>query len=289
MNKTYIMKKLTILLFTALITLTSTKVFSQGAGLPQASPAASVMQTFGSTKVEIDYHCPGVKGRTVWGGIVPYDSIWRTGANEATTISFSTDVMVGGQKVKSGKYALFTIPGRDTWTIILNSDADQWGAYGYNKSKDVVRFIVKAGTADFKEKLSFHIDAMNDSMAHVTLLWEKVKVGFDVDAKTVAMMQKSIDNNWRTLANAANYYVDNKLDLNKAHQWAAASIALESNNFFNQYVMARVLQAKGENKEALKYVEESKKIGDGLKDDNFYDEYKTQVAKLVTDLSSAKK
>ena len=285
------MKKLSQLLLAALTLFTSSTIFAQGAGLPQASPAASVMQTFGSTKVQIDYHCPGVKGRTIWGNIVPYDSVWRTGANEATTISFSTDVALGGQKVKSGKYALFTIPGKDnTWTIIINSDADQWGAYSYNKSKDVIRFTTKAEMADMiKERLAFTIDAVNDSTGHVTLRWEKVKVGFDVQAKTIAMMQKNIDNNWRTLANAANYYVDNKLDLNKAHQWAAASIALMENNFYNQFVMARVMQAKGDTKEALKYAQESKKIGDGLKNDDFYDEYKDQVAKLVTDLSGTKK
>lgn len=282
------MKKISTLFFTTLIVLTSTKAFSQGSSLPQASPAASVTQTFGITKVQVDYHCPGVKGRTIWGGIVPYDSVWRTGANEATTISFSTDVMVGGQKVKSGKYALFTIPGRDTWTVIINSDADQWGAYSYSKSKDIVRFTVKPETSELKEKLSFYIDAVNDSTGHVTLRWEKVKVGFDVTAKTLGMVQKSVDNTWRSLANAANYYVDNKLDLTKAQQWAQASVSMNE-NFYNRYVMARVLQAKGDTKEALKYAQESKKLGDALKNDNFYDEFKDQIAKMVTDLSGGAK
>lgn len=281
------MKKLSHLILSAAISLSTATAFAQ-AGLPQASPAASVSQTFGNTKVEIDYHCPAVKGRTIWGNLVPYDSVWRTGANEATTITFGTDVMLGGQKVKAGKYALFTVPGRDNWTIIINSDADQWGAYSYSKSKDVVRFTVKPEMGDMKERLSFYIDAVNDSTGHITLRWEKVKVGFDVTAKTIAMIQKSVDNNWRTLANAANYYVDNKLDLNKAQQWAQASVTLNE-NFFNRYIMAKVLQAKGDNKEALKYAEESKKIGDGLKNDGMYDEYKDNIAKLISDLSGAKK
>lgn len=281
------MKKLSHLILSAAISLSTATAFAQ-AGLPQASPAASVSQTFGNTKVEIDYHCPAVKGRTIWGNLVPYDSVWRTGANEATTITFGTDVMLGGQKVKAGKYALFTVPGRDNWTIIINSDADQWGAYSYSKSKDVVRFTVKSEMGDMKERLSFYIDAVNDSTGHITLRWEKVKVGFDVTAKTIAMIQKSVDNNWRTLANAANYYVDNKLDLNKAQQWAQASVALNE-NFFNRYIMAKVLQAKGDNKEALKYAEESKKIGDSLKNDGMYDEYKDNIEKLISDLSGAKK
>jgi hypothetical protein len=282
------MKKISTLLFTALTILTTSNAFSQP-GLPQASPAASVSQTFGNTKVQVDYHCPGVKGRTIWGGIVPYDSVWRTGANEATTINFSTDVMVGGQKVKSGKYALFTIPGRGSWTVIINSDADQWGAYSYDKSKDIVRFTVSPEmTTDSKERLAFYIDATNDSTGHVTLRWEKAKVGFDVMAKTIAMVQKSVDNNWSTLAYAALYYVDNKLDLNKAEQWAKASVDMNE-HFFNRYVMAKVLQAKGDKANALKYATESKKIGDALKNHDFYDEYKDQIAKMITDLGGAKK
>lgn len=281
------MKKISLLFFASLISLSTTQVFAQ-AGLPQASPAASVSQTFGNTKTEIYYHSPAVKGRTIWGNLVPYDSVWRTGANEATTISFSTDVILDGQKVKAGKYALFTIPGRDTWTIILNSDADQWGAYSYNKSKDVVRFTTKPEMTNMKERLGFFIDDINDSIGHVTFRWEKLKVGFSIKAKTIAMVQKGIDNNWRTLANAANYYVDNKLDLTKAQQWCQASIDLNE-SFFNRYIMARVLQAKGENKEALKYAEESKKIGDAAKNDGLYDEHKDDVAKLITELGGAKK
>ena len=107
------------------------------------------------------------------------------------------------------------------------------------------------------------------------------------------MVQKAIDGNWSSLAMAANYYVDNKLDLNKAMQWTKASIALNENHFFNQYIMAKVLQAKGDSKEALKYAEEAKRMGDGLAKDSptvaFYDEYKDQIAKMVTDLGGAKK
>src|SRR4029077_5149846 len=118
------MKTLSTLFCTTIIAISA---FAQNPTLPAASPAASVSQVFGLTKVNIEYHSPGVKGRTIWGNLVPYDSVWRTGANEATTIDFSTNVIIGGTKVKAGKYALFTIPGKDTWTIIINSEADQWG------------------------------------------------------------------------------------------------------------------------------------------------------------------
>jgi hypothetical protein len=282
------MKKLT-LLTAALTTFLYSTAFSQSS-LPQPSPAASVSQTFGITNIQINYHCPGVKGRTVWDSLVPYNKVWRTGANEATTITFSTSVTIDGKTLGAGKYALFTIPNKDSWTVIIDSTADQWGAYRYNKAKDAIRFTVTPKSADFRERMAFFIDDINDSTAIVTFHWEKLKFSFKVMAKTISMVQQGIDNNWRNLANMASYYVDNKLDLNKAQNWANASIALDNNNFYNRYVLARVLKARGDTKEALKSAEESKKIGDMLsKDDNFYNEYKDEVAKLVTELGGGAK
>jgi DUF2911 family protein len=282
------MKKLNSLFSTAVLALATAYSFAQAPTLPAASPAASVSQTFGITKISIEYHSPGVKGRTVWGNLVPYDSVWRTGANEATTINFSTGVMIGGTKVKAGKYALFTIPGKDMWTIIINSEADQWGSFDYHKSADVVRLTVKPMMSDFKERMSFYLDVASDSTCHVTLQWEKVKVSFDVQAATIAMTQKGVDNTWSTLANAANYYVDNKLDLNKALVWAQAALTLSGDHFYSRYVLARVLDAKGDKKEALKYAEDSKKIGASDKS-GFYDEFKDKIEKMITDLGGATK
>jgi len=277
------MKKINLLLSSVFISLFAFNAYSQGPKTPAASPAASVKQTFGLTDVSIDYSSPAVKGRTIWGSLVPYDSVWRTGANAATVINFSTGVTVGGAKVKAGKYALFTIPGRNMWTIILNSEYDQWGSFDYKKSADVVRFPVKPEMmGDVKERMSFYIDAINDSTCTITLRWEKVKVSFDVKANTVMMIQKGFDNMMGSYANAANYYVDNKLDLTKAQQWAQMSLDIKQ-SFYNNFIMARVLQAKGDNKGALKYAEESKKMGEAANDD-FWGEFKDRVTKLITDL-----
>jgi hypothetical protein len=282
------MKKLNSLLCTAIIALTTTYSIAQSPTLPAASPAASVSQTFGITKVTIEYHSPAVKGRAIWGGLVPYDSVWRTGANEATTINFSTTVMIGGTKVKAGKYALFTIPGRDTWTVIINSEADQWGSFDYHKSADVVRLTVKPMMGDMKERMAFYIDPLNDSICNVILQWEKVKVGFSIMASTIAMTQKGIDNTWSTLANAANYYVDNKLDLNKAQQGGMAALTLSGDHFYSRYIMAKVMEAKGDKKQALSYAEESKKLGASDKS-GFYDEFKDRIEKMITELGGATK
>ena len=282
------MKKLNSLFCTAIIALTATCSFAQNPTLPAASPAASVSQTFGITKVAIEYHSPAVKGRTIWGSLVPYDSVWRTGANEATTINFSTTVVIGSTKVKAGKYALFTIPGKDTWTVIINSEADQWGSFDYHKSADVVRLTVKPMMGDMKERMAFYLDPANDSTCHVTLQWEKVKVTFDVTAATIAMTQKGVDNTWSTLANAANYYVDNKLDLNKAQQWGMAALTLSGDHFYTRYVMARIMEAKADRKQALSYALEAKKLGAADKS-GFYDEFKDRIEKMIADLSGTPK
>ncbi len=288
------MKKNILRLLAICMAMVCQQAYSQDLVMPAPSPAASVSQVFGLTKVQIDYSSPGVKGRTIWGGLVPYDSVWRTGANAATIISFGTNVTVGGQQVKQGKYALFTIPGRDSWTIILNSDYSQFGAFDYKKSLDVVRFTVKPATVPFRERMEFLLDPLSDSTCKVTLQWEKLNVSFDVSADTRNLIQKNIEDFsarakqlWRSYANAANYYVDNHLDLSQAKEWAQQSIALKD-HFYNRYVMARVLQAQGDKKEALKYCLEAKKLGEAANDE-FYKNYKSRVEHLLVILGGAKK
>lgn len=283
------MKNIKSALFGTVIGLISLNAYSQGPTLPAPSPAASVSQVFGLTKIEINYSSPGVKGRQIWGGLVPYDSVWRTGANQATNISFNTDVMINGATIKKGKYALFTIPGRNSWTFILNSDADQFGAFNYKKSLDVTRFTATPQPAEMKERMAFMIDPTSDTTAMVTLWWEKLKVSFSVMAQTKAMTEKNIESYsssvWRNFANAANYYLNNKLDLTKAHDWAMQSVQMQE-SFYNRYILAKVLQAQGKDEEALKYANESKAIGD-KNPDGFYNEYKDDVAKLINTLSAA--
>ncbi len=283
------MKNIKTALFGTIIGLLSLNTYAQGPTLPAPSPAASVSQVFGLTKVEINYSSPAVKGRQIWGGLVPYDSVWRTGANQATNINFSTDVMIDGTTIKKGKYALFTVPGRNSWTIILNTDAEQFGAFNYKKSLDVARFTAMPQAGDMKEHMAFMIDPTSDTTATVTLCWEKLKVSFSIWAQTKTMIAKNIDNYtsgiWRNYANAANYYLNNNLDLTKAHDWAMQSVQMQE-SFYNRYILAKVLQAQDKDEEALKYANEAKTIGD-KNPDGFYNEYKDDVAKLINTLSTS--
>jgi hypothetical protein len=142
-----------------------------------ASPPASASEKIGNAVVTINYSQPSVKGRKIWGGLVPYGQVWRTGANKATTFEVSEDVTIEGQKLAKGKYALFTIPGENEWTIIFNSKHDQWGAYDYKEAEDVLRVKVKPAAADEHfEAMTFDIN--KDGI--VSLLWEKMRVSFQV-------------------------------------------------------------------------------------------------------------
>lgn len=155
-----------------------TSVFSQSKE-DRPSPPKTEMGEVNGNKVVVDYSSPGVKGRKIWGGLVPYDEVWRTGANEATTILFEEDVKVNGKELEKGKYSLFTIPGENKWTFIFNSVWDQWGAFNYDESKDALRVEAEPSkTGEMKERMEFEIDSKTGK---VNLLWENLKVGFTVE------------------------------------------------------------------------------------------------------------
>jgi hypothetical protein len=141
------------------------------------SPPVTIEKDLGAgLKVSIKYNAPGVKGRAIWGDLVPYGKVWRTGANEATTIEVSRDAKMEGNGLFAGKYALFTIPGETEWTVIINKVSDQWGAYKYDESKDLFRFNVKPEKGEFKERMEINIT----DNGRITLAWENIVIGFNI-------------------------------------------------------------------------------------------------------------
>lgn len=151
--------------------------------LPRLSPKSYTGQSIGYTNTQITYGSPGVKGRTVWGELVPYGKVWRTGANEATTIEFDKAVIIDGKIIPAGKYSLFSIPEKKSWTIIFNKVYDQWGAYKYDENKDVIRFNVKPTENNFVERLSFSIEFTSPYKSNIIFEWEKLKISFTVNSK----------------------------------------------------------------------------------------------------------
>jgi len=146
---------------------------------PRTSPNAAVSQTIGTTEVRITYGRPQVNDRTIFGELVPFGEVWRTGANEATTITFSDDVRVEGEPLPAGTYSLYTIPGSDTWTIIFNDVANQWGTQ-YNANEDVLRVDVTSASAPFHEMMTFRFGNVTETSGTAALLWAETRVPFEI-------------------------------------------------------------------------------------------------------------
>lgn len=237
--------------------------------LPRVSPKATVSQTVGLTDVSIAYCRPGVKGRVIWGGLVPYDQVWRTGANEATTITFSDAVTVNGTAVPAGTYGLFTIPGKESWTVILNKGAKLWGAYEYKQDDDVLRFSVKPRmAAGHEEWMQFRFEGLTTESVDVVLAWEKLEVAFTVKAeviqKVLANARKAVaeakPDDWRTPFRAAAFCMDNNVNLDEAGTWIDTSIAAKA-TFYNTLGKARWTFAKGNKAEAIALAKKAIEIG----------------------------
>ncbi len=229
--------------------------------LPRVSPNSTLTQTVGLTDITIKYSRPGVKGRQVWGALVPYDQIWRTGANEATTINFSDDVAINGQKLAKGNYALFTIPGKDQWQVVFNSQAEQWGAFTHDKSKDVLTVTAKPEKADFREWMEFEIPEMTTDTAKIVMRWENLAVPITVDTmsteRAMAAAKRAVsglDNTrWQLPLSAADFAFQNgKMD--EARIWLDQALAVKENTR-TLWLKARLENKEGKKAEAKKTVD----------------------------------
>jgi tetratricopeptide (TPR) repeat protein len=255
--------------------------------LPMASPKASVSQTVGITTIEIEYHRPGVKGRTIWGELVPYGEVWRAGANDATTIRFSDPVKVNGKEVAAGRYAFFAIPQTDRWTLILNGKDKQWGSYSYSEKEDALRFDVKPQAIALKERLIYTIEPEGDSVAILALEWEKLRVPFRVEVDTAGIVRKQIQeaiasakpDDWRTYLQAARYYFQNDLDPAQAMAWVDQSIKAQE-GFWNLELKGRMLHKAGKPKEAIPLIEKSIALAKGKAPDEYVQGLETFLAEL---------
>jgi hypothetical protein len=215
------------LVFTLLLNLLCMGLFAQ-IKTPAASPTATVSQKVGLTQVTVDYSRPSVKKRKIFGNLVPYGKVWRTGANKITTIKLDNDVMVNGKKLAAGSYALATIPNVAEWTIIFNSDDKQWGVYDYDEKKDVLRFTVKpTKTATVTENFTIALDQTSSTTLNVVISWEKTSIKFKVEHDPNEQILAEIkektakaDCTTDTYYDAADYYAEKGLDLNQAYAWA---------------------------------------------------------------------
>ena len=218
--------------------------------LPDQSQRAEISQKIGITNITINYHRPLVKGRKIWDGLVPYGKVWRAGANENTTISFSDPVMIEGKPLDKGTYGLHMIPTADEWTIIFSKNSTSWGAFTYDQAEDALRVNVKPSAAEMHDALTYDFDQLQPDAAVVELEWEKVavpfKVSVDVHDVVQASLKKQLRNlsqyTWMSWDDAANYLLTEKVAYDDALTYANKSIENED-RYDNEMTKSKVLAA----------------------------------------------
>jgi hypothetical protein len=241
--------------------------------LPRVSPKASVQQSIGVTDLGVTYCRPGVKGREIWGGLVPYDQPWRTGANEATTFTTSGEIQFGGRTLAAGSYSLVTIPGKQEWTVALNSEKNLWRGAEYDPAKDILRITARPGSAEHREWMQFTFEDLTPTSANLVLRWEKLKldvpITVDVNRTTLGnareAMAKLAADDWRTPYQAANFTFTNEVALDEGRGWLEKSIATQP-NYQNLTLLARWQMKEGKKKDAITTAKKAIAAGKESKD-----------------------
>jgi hypothetical protein len=241
---------------------------------PAPSPPQFIKQDFGLSSIELSYSRPGVKGRTIFGDLVPFGKVWRTGANGATTLNFGDDVKIGDKKIPAGKYGLLTIPGQSEWTIIITKQLDVTNPAAYKQDQDVVRFTAQS------QELPFEIESFTILFANVTstgcdlqLLWDKTFLQFhietEIDSKIMAQINDALNKDNRPYFSAAMYYMDNGKDLNKALEWFTKATEQNPDGFFIFYQKAKCQAKLGKKQDAIATAKKSIELAKAAKNDDY--------------------
>ena len=262
------MKKINILTVLLLAVFTGATVLAQD--LPQPSPAAKVEQRIGLTDVTVVYSRPSVKGRVIWGELVPFDKIWRTGANANTLITFSDDVKVDGQPLKAGTYSIFTIPSKPKWKVMFNSVTDGWGDSKYDKANDVLTISTIPIKGLYQETMRFSFEKLTGTTASLVLAWDVVAIDLtievDVDKKAWANIDKAIaeitdETKANVYRNAAKHSASTGKRLEEGLKWIDASITAKE-YWYSYWVKADVQHAAGDNAGAVASAKKAIELGE---------------------------
>lgn len=223
---------------------------------PQASPTTNVKQNFALSSIELSYSRPGIKGRKIFGDLVPYGKVWRTGANSATTLTFGEDVTIGGTKIAAGKYGLLTIPEATEWTVIITKQTDVTSADAYKQDQDVVRVKAKVTELPFSvETFTMNFDDVKSNSCNLSMYWDKTYVNLpitvDVDSKVMKQIGDLMNNDNRPYYQAAQYYFDNGKDMNIALGWINKAVQESPNEQpWVHTLKTRILAKMGKKEEA---------------------------------------
>jgi hypothetical protein len=253
--------------------------------VPAPSPQQTLKQGFGLGDITLDYSRPAAKGRVVFGDLVPYGKVWRTGANSTTKITFSDDVQVEGQEVKAGTYGLYTIPGKDSWTVMLYKDLSLAGnVASYNTENEVLRVKVKPVNLSYNvESFTIALGKVMPTSATLDISWERtrvpVKITTDIDGKIMKNIDQTINNDNRPYFQAASYYYENGKDLTKALDWANKASDQNPKAFWVKMLKAKIQLKMGDKKAAISTANEVVSLAQEAQNDD----YVKLAQKLIAD------
>lgn len=244
---------------------------------PQPSPTATITQKVGVSDISVEYSRPGAKGREIFGGLVSYGKMWRTGANKATKITFNENCVFGGAKVKKGSYSLFTIPGEKEWTVVLNKNTELWGVGEYDEENQVCSIVAKAiNTKDFTESFTIDFGTFQSFSAIMSLKWANTKI----DIKIESLEAKKLEKQYLELLtkgpsandyyNGAKFFADNTSEYEMALEWINTAVKKRPDAFWMQFHKARILKKMGNNKESILVAEGVIELAREKKDDYGY-------------------
>jgi len=245
--------------------------------VPVTNPPGSLKQRVGATDIEVSYNRPSVKGRKIFGELVRYGQVWRTGSDSATKITFGTAVKVNGADVPAGAYELFTIPGESEWTVIIHQNKSQWGSYSYDAANDVARVTAKpAALSEPVETFTIGVGDLTAASATLNILWEKTRVPVTITVDVVGLVMPQIAaamqaEGRKPYFTAAMFYYENNLDLDQAAAWMNAAIAERPGHIGMLHRLALILAKKGDKPGALAAARQSldgaQKVGPELRDE----------------------
>lgn len=259
--------------------------------LPALSPTAKISQDFSVSNIEISYSRPSIRGRKIFGELVPYGKVWRTGANAATKIKIGEDLEIAGQKVKAGEYALYTIPNKDRWEVILNLGTGNWGTDGYAASDDVARFYVKPSMMETVcQTFTIDITDITFTTCKIELTWDRTKIIIPVTAHNNEAVAANIDkaiNHPPTIPYfaAANYYFESNQKLDEASMYVNKALQQDPKAYYMWYLKARIEKQLGHKEEAIAAAKKSMETAKGSANEG---EYMRNNQKLIDDVSKTK-
>ena len=253
---------------------------------PQPSPTQTIKQNFGLASIELSYSRPGMKGRKIYGDLVPFGKVWRTGANTATILTFAEDVTIGGTKIKAGKYGLLSIPEKKNWTLIITKQLDVTSPAAYKQDQDIVRVEAKTMNMDESmETFTMQFANVKPTSCELQIMWDKSTVSLpiatEIEGKIMASIADAMKGEKPPYFQAAMYYMENGKDLNQALAWFNKAVEAQPDAFWIQHQWANCLAKLGQKNEARTAALKSKELALAAKNDD----YVKMNDKLLKDLA----